>query len=182
VAIRCFARPSDIVRLTSLLAVAAVAAFAVPGTSSGSPARPITGAWYSFNASDGPASTSKGSGVLRKTGDFLAVVRGRRGSKTFASRVSLWAVDRRTPTTPPRTPPRTPKTTLVLTVRVTSSIGGCRTGVRGTVTLVDWNRALGNGRTSDRVSVRFPAGPCRVFSRAWSNGSGDRVRVAISLS
>jgi len=166
------------VRAGLLLLGSALVALVAAASSPASPARPITGAEYSFSATAGPTSIAKGSGELRKRGAFLAVVRGRQGSKTFRARVTLWTVDRRTPTTAPRTP----KTALVLTVRVESAIGGCRVGVRGTVTLVDWNRKLANGRTSDRVTVRFPAGSCRGFSGMWSNGNGGRVRVAISLS
>ena len=151
---------------------------ALPGAALAAPDRTITRATYSFSAAAGPLSTSKGSGNVRKTGDFLAVVRGRAREKTFASRVSLWSVDRRTPSARPATP----KTTLVLTVEVTSSLGGCRVGTRGTVTLVDWNRKLDNGRSSDRVRVRFPAGSCHAFSGTWSNASGGaRVRVEIAV-
>jgi hypothetical protein len=67
-------------------------------------------------------------------------------------------------------------------VRVTSSVGGCRVGTRGRVTLVDWDERLANGRRSDRVTVRFPTGSCRAFAGTWSNTRGNqRVRVEISL-
>ncbi len=145
--------------------------------SSAVPLKSITGARYTFMASAGAASISKGTGNLRKAGEFLAVVRGRRAARTFASRVTLWSIDRRTPTDAPRVP----KTTLVLTVRVISSIGGCRAGTRGKATVVDWNRKLDNGKTSDRVNVRFPAGSCRSLAGRWTNVNGGRVRVAIAV-
>lgn len=160
-----------------ILTVGTLAVLAGPGVAFAHPVKGITGAGYSFSASAGPASVSKGSGTLRKTGNFLAVVRGKRRSSTFASRVTLWSIDRRTPTQAPNLP----KTTLLLTVKVTSSIGGCRVGTRGTVVLVDWNKKLDSGRTSDRVTVRFPAGPCRPLAGTWSNANGDRVRVAITV-
>lgn len=153
-------------------------ALAAPAASLAGSERKITGAAYSFSATTGALSQSKGTGSLRKTGDFPAIVRGRIRARTFASRVLTWSVDRRTPSESPQIP----RTTLVLGVRVTSSVGGCRVGTRGRVTLVDWDERLANGRRSDRVSVRFPAGSCRAYGGTWSNTrSNERVRVEISL-
>jgi hypothetical protein len=157
-----------------LLACALAASTALAGATE----KRITGASYGFNASEGRASTAKGSGNLRKSGSFVAVARGRAGSSTFASRVLTWSVDRRTPSDRPDAP----KTTLVLAVKVTSTIGSCKVGTRGTVTLVDWNEKLANGRSSDRVTVRFPAGACRAFAGTWTNAVGsEKARVEISV-
>jgi len=85
-----------------------------------------------------------------------------------------------------------PVSTLVINLRVvtTSDSSVCRTGSHGSVTVVDNDRRLANGKSRDTVRLRFNGGACRALARAWTNASssttaprtgGQRAKVEILL-
>jgi hypothetical protein len=86
--------------------------------------------------------------------------------------------------------------TLVIDLLVVSTTDGsvCPEGARGSVTLVDDDARLANGKTRDSVRLRFRTGACRPLQRSWTNedsvttapprggfGGGQRARVEITL-
>jgi hypothetical protein len=85
-----------------------------------------------------------------------------------------------------------PVSTLVINLRVltTSDSSVCRAGANGSVTVVDNDRRLANGRSRDSLRLRFNGGACRALARAWTNATskatapatgGQRANVEILL-
>jgi hypothetical protein len=160
-------------RTTGVLAAGLAAALlAVPPALAGEPAPEIAGARYSV-AATGPSklATAGSLEVGRKT--RIGVRASVLGASFVADALSweLSYVDARK--------------TLVLSfkVKTTSDPGVCPAGARGTVTAVDDDRRLENGRTRDSVRVRFNGGKCRAYALTWANaGRERRARVEIDVA
>jgi hypothetical protein len=149
----------------------AAAVLAVPVAVAGDPPVDIVAAQFSLRASGPP--TLRSSGLLEVGTRTRVQVRGAAGGATFVADALMWElelVDERT--------------TLVMSfrVRTTSNAGACPEGARGTLTAVDDDRRLANGRTKDSVRVRFNGGKCGRFARTYANaGAERRARVEIQV-
>ena len=127
----------------------------------------------------GPASTSKGTGYAPQDRRLPAIVRGRIASPRPSRPGSrLWSVDRRTPSESAADRRRRPSSSRC---EVTSSVGGCRVGTRGTVTLVDWDERLDNGQELGQ-GVRFASRPDRAARTAGRGRTRRRMRGCASRS
>ena len=74
--------------------------------------------------------------------------------------------------------------TLTLSVQISSTTGltDCTVGTNGTVTLVDSNVKLKNGKSSDAIRLAGWSGPCAELTTTFSNSGKGKASVTIAKS